>query len=130
MNVSELMHPTSISVELTTTVTEAARLMRDTGVSCLVVTDGGSVKGVISESDMVVGCMADGHIPWQCSVETHMSAQCQIIASDTHIGDVSLIIIDGEFEYLPVFDQDGLAGILSSESIFGAIDSEMAYSNI
>ena len=127
MNVSELMQPTSISVELSTTVTEAAMLMRDTSVSCLVVTDDGNIKGVISESDMVVGCMADGHIPWQCTVETHMSAQCQVIAPDTHIGDASLTIIDGEFEYLPVVDEGRLAGLLASESIFGAIDSEMAY---
>lgn len=127
MNVSELMRPTSISVELTTTVTEAARLMRDTGAGCLVVTNDGDVAGVISESDMVVGCMADGHVPWQCSVERHMSAQSQIIASDTHIGDASLIIIDGEFEYLPVVDEGGLVGILASESLFGAIDNEMAY---
>lgn len=130
MNVSELMHPTSISVELTTTVTEAARLMRDTGASCLVVTDGGNVEGVISESDIVVGCMADGHTSWRCSVETHMSAQCQSIASDTYVGDASLIVIDGELEYLPVVDLGDLAGILSSESIFGAIDSEMAYSTV
>ena len=130
MNVSELMHPTSISVELTVTVTEAARLMRDTGVSCLVVTDSGSVEGVISESDMVVGCMADGHIPWQCRVETHMSAQRQIIASDTHVGDASLIFIDGELEYLPVVDEGMLAGVLASETIFGAIESEMAYSTV
>ena len=130
MNVSELMEPTSISVELATTVTEAARLMRDTGAACLVVTDDGNVEGVISENDMVVGCMADGHIPWQCSVERHMSAQCQIIASDTHIGDASLIVIDGEFEYLPVVDDGRLAGILASGSIFGAIDSEMAYTPV
>lgn len=127
MNVSELMHPTSISVELATTVTEAAKIMRDTSVSCLVVTDAGSIEGVISESDMVVGCMADGHIPWQCTVERHMAPQGQVIASDTHIGDASIIIIDGEFEYLPVVDEGRLIGILESESIFGAIDSEMAY---
>ena len=130
MNVSELMQPTTISVELATTVTEAARLMRDTGAACLVVTDDGNVEGVISESDMVVGCMADGHIPWQCNVERHMSAQCQIISPDTHIGDASLIIIDGEFEYLPVVDEGKLTGILESESIFGAIDSEMAYTPV
>ena len=128
MTVSELMHPTTISVELTTTVTEAAKLMRDTGTTCLVVTDGGNIKGVISESDMVVGCMADGHIPWLCTVDRHMSPQGQVIASDTHIGDASLMVIDGEFEYLPVVDGGKLAGILASERIFGAIDSEMAYS--
>ena len=130
MNVSELMQPTTISVELATTVTEAAKTMRDTGAACLVVTSDGNVEGVISESDMVVGCMADGHIPWQCSVERHMSAQCQIISPDTHIGDASLIIIDGEFEYLPVVDKGRLTGILESESIFGAIDSEMAYTPV
>lgn len=127
MNVSELMRPTSISIKLTTTVTEAAKIMRDTSASCLVVIDDGVIEGVISESDMVVGCMADGHIPWQCTVERHMAAQSFAIASDTHIGDASLIIIDGEFEYLPVVDDGGLIGILESESIFGAIDSEMAY---
>jgi len=129
MNVSELMQPTSISVELTTTVTEAAKVMRDTSASCLVVIDDGNIEGVISESDMVVGCMADGHIPWQCTVERHMATQSLAIASDTHIGDASLIIIDGEFEYLPVVNEGRLAGILESESIFGAIDSEMAYAN-
>lgn len=127
MNVSELMHPTSISVEPTLTVTEAAKIMRDTSVSCLVVIDDGTVTGVISESDMVVGCMADGHIPWQCTVERHMAPQGQVVTSDTHIGDASLMVIDGGFEYLPVVDEGGLAGILESESVFGAIDSEMAY---
>ena len=127
MTVSELMHPTSISVELTATVMEAAKLMRDTGTSCLVVTDGENIEGVISESDMVVGCMADGHIPWLCTVDRHMAPQGQVITSDTHIGDASLIVIDGEFEYLPVVNEGKLAGILASESIFGAIDSEMAY---
>ena len=127
MNVSELMHPTTISVELTTTVTEAARLMRDTSASCLVVTDDGNVAGVISESDMVVGCMADGHIPWQCTVDRHMVAQCQVIAPDTHIGDASIVIIDGEFDYLPVVEEGRLEGILESDSIFGAIENEMAY---
>ncbi len=127
MNVSELMAPTSVSVRLDTTVTGAAKLMRDTSASCLVVTDDGNIEGVISESDMVVGCMADGHIPWQCTVDRHMAVQSQFIAADTHIGDASLIIIDGEFEHLPVIDEGRLVGILESESIFGAIDSEMAY---
>lgn len=125
MDVSELMAPASVSVKLTTTVTEAAKLMRDTSASCLAVTNGGIIEGVISESDMVIGCMANGHIPWQCTVERHMAPQDQVIASDTQIGDASLMVIDGELEYLPVVDEGKLAGILESVSVFGAIDSEM-----
>ena len=130
MNVSELMHPMTDSVEVTSTVAEAARLMRDAGTACLVVMTGGDVGGIISESDMVLGCMADGHIPWQCSVGRHMSRQRQTITPDTHIGDASIMIIDGELDYVPVVADGTLAGILTSESIFGVIDSEMAYSTV
>ena len=63
MNVRELMHPATESVEQATSVVDAARMMRDTGVSRLVVTAADAVEGIISESDIVLGCMADGHIP-------------------------------------------------------------------
>ena len=39
-------------------------------------------------------------------------------------------MIDGEFNYIPVMDNGRLAGLLTSESIFGAIDREMAYSTV
>ncbi len=129
MNVSELMYPT-YSVDAGDTVFEAAKLMRDNGVSYLVATSGGSVEGVITDSDMVLGCMADGHIPWRCSVGRHMIAQRQTVAPDAHIDNVSLTIIDGELDYLPVVAKGRLEGLLTSERIFGVIDQQMAYSTV
>ena len=130
MNVSELMEPTSNYVGITSTVTQAARLMRDTGLTSLVVMSDGELEGIISESDMVLGCMADGHTSWKCRVDRHMVPQSQSLAPDTHIGDASLMMIDGEFDCIPVMENGRLAGMLTSESIFGAIDSEMAYSTV
>ena len=128
MNVSELMRPTTSYVDVSDTVSGAARLMRDTGSAPLVVMRDGAVQGVITERDMVLGCMADGHLSWECSVQRHLIPQRQTITPDTHVGDASLMIIDGEIDFLPVVGDTGLVGILSSEAIFGAIDRETAYS--
>ncbi len=130
MYVAELMRPTADYVDADATPYEAARLMRDSGAASLVVMTGGAVAGIITERDMVLGCMAAGHVPWECSVKRHMARQRQTIAPDTHVGDASLIVIDGEFEFLPVLDNGRLAGMLASESVFGVIDSEMAHSTV
>ena len=104
--------------------------MREAGSGSLVVMENDSVQGVISESDMVLGCMADSHIPWQCGVRRHMIAQRLTVSSDSQVGDASLLVIDRRLDYLPVVYNGPLTGLLTSESLFGVIDSEIAYAPV
>ena len=97
MNASEIMSPT-VSVDVSDTVYDAAKAMRDSGASLLVAMRGGEVAGVISESDLVLGCVASGHVPQRCPVERHMAAQRQTARPDARLADVSITIIDGELD--------------------------------
>ncbi len=130
MNVRELMNPTSDYIDVAATVTEAAILMRDSGASSLVVMDDGAVAGIITESDIILDCVADNHLPWQCRVERHMTQQNRVVSPDTHMGDASLIMIDSEFDFIPVMSGGQLTGLLTANSIFEAIDMEMALSTV
>ena len=127
MNASEIMSPT-VGVDVSDTVFEAAKTMRDSGASLLVAMRDGEVAGVISAIDMVLGCIADGHVPHLCAVERHMAAQAQTANLDTHVSDASITIIDGGLDCLPVLDKGELSGLLISGVVFDAIDREMAYS--
>ena len=126
MNASEIMSPT-VSVDVSDTVFDAAKKMRDSGASLLVAMRGGEVAGVISESDLVLGCVASGHVPQLCLVERHMAAQRQTANLDTHVSDASITIIDGELDCLPVLDNGELSGLLTSGDVFEFIGRETAY---
>lgn len=126
MNASEIMSPT-VSVDVSDTVYDAAKAMRDSGASLLVAMRGGEVAGVISESDLVLGCVASGHVPQRCPVERHMAAQRQTARPDTRLADVSITIIDGELDCIPVLDNGELSGLLTYGDVLDAIDREMAY---
>ena len=120
------MSPT-VSVDVSDTVYDAAKAMRDSGASLLVATRGGEVAGVISESDLVLGCVASGHVPQLCTVERHMAAQHQTARPDTRLADVSITIIDGELDCIPVLDNGELSGLLTYGDVLEAIDREMAH---
>ena len=130
MDVSELMSADAHSVGIETSIADAAQLMKDTGVSCLVVIDDHRVEGIITDRDLALGCLIDGHIASDCQVVEHMTLQTQTISPDLHFGDASIMIIDQDFDNLPVIQNDTLVGILSSDDIFQAIDREMTSSPV
>jgi signal-transduction protein with cAMP-binding, CBS, and nucleotidyltransferase domain len=88
------------------------------------------VEGIITDRDMALGCLIEGHMASECQVAEHMTAQTQTVAPDLHFGDASIMIIDQDFDNLPVVQNDILVGILSSDDIFQAIDREMTFSPV
>lgn len=130
MDISELMSAEAHSVGTETSIADAAQLMKDTGASCLVVFGDDGVEGIITDRDMALGCLVEGHIAQECMVDRHMTVQTQTIAPDLHFGDASILIIDQDFDNLPVILNDKLVGILSSDDIFQEIDRDMTLSPV
>ena len=130
MDVSELMSADAHSVGIESSIADAARLMKDTGTSCLVILGDDGVEGIITDRDMAMGCLIEGHLASECRVAEHMTAQTRTISPDLHFGDASILIISYDFDNLPVVQDDKLVGILSSDDIFQAIDREMTLSSI
>ena len=66
MDVSELMNTDAHSVDVETSIANAAQLMKNRGVNCLVALGEDSVKGVITDRDMALGCLIEGHMASEC----------------------------------------------------------------
>ena len=126
MEVSELMHSDPHAVGVDTNISEAARLMKETGANCLVVMRDQRVEGIITDRDMALGCLVDGHVSWKCQVYKHMTLQRQTVSPRLHFGDASVMMIDRDIDHLPVLEEGQLVGLISSAQLFQAIDREMA----
>ena len=66
MDVGELINTDAYSVDVETNIANAAQLMKDRGVSCLVVLGKDGVEGIITDRDMALGCLIEGHMASEC----------------------------------------------------------------
>jgi CBS domain-containing protein len=61
--VRDVMTPDPVGVYYDQTITETARVMRDAGVGAVLVVNGESLSGVVTDRDLVVRGLADGAGP-------------------------------------------------------------------
>ena len=66
MDVGELINTDAYSVDVETNIANPAQLMKDLGVSCLVVLGTDGVEGIITGRDMALGCLSEGHMASEC----------------------------------------------------------------
>jgi CBS domain-containing protein len=94
-------------------VREAARRMRDEGISALVVTAGGGC--IVTQSD-VVGAVADGRDPEATTVRDVMTEDVETVTPDLMMQEVAAMMTMYGVKHLPVVDDD-YVGMVSSTDI-------------
>lgn len=127
MKIREIMATEVSSIEKRSSVAQAATKMKESGASCLVVTEQGKFEGVLSERDLVLGCLANGHASFECTVARHMKAQSQYCHQEMETGDAAILMMDKNISDLPVFENGVVVGIVSYDDICRAVDQEMTY---
>ncbi|WP_096393540.1 CBS domain-containing protein [Halorubrum trapanicum] len=94
-------------------VRDAARRMRDEGISALVVTTGGGC--IVTQSD-VVGAVADGRDPEATAVRDVMTEDVETVTPDLMMQEVAAMMTMYGVKHLPVVDDD-YVGMVSSTDI-------------
>ncbi len=95
-------------------VAEAAKMLSDLRIGCLVVsTDGQTVAGILSERDIVrelgrrgAGCMSD-------KVQVMMTASVTGCAPDERADEVLAKMTEGRFRHMPVLEDGKMVGLIS-----------------
>ncbi|RST29597.1 CBS domain-containing protein [Sphingomonas ginkgonis] len=82
-------------------------------IGALIVIDGGSVAGVISERDLVTCLHAQGESVLDSPVAEAMSSPAVTVDPDTEVLAALALITQRRIRHLPVIDQGQLAGIVS-----------------
>jgi CBS domain-containing protein len=97
-----------------TTVLDAAILMNDNKIGCLVVTVGDRVHGIFTERDILRRIVAQRRDPAKTRVDEVMTEEVTCCSRDTSIDDAREVFRSRRIRHLPVVDeQRRLAGLIS-----------------
>ena len=113
MRVGDIMTADVKSVSPADTFAEAARVLSTNRISSVVVKDGESVAGIITERD-VVHAVAEGIDPAKVTVADRMTKDLATVDRKTDVADAARVMAERRIRHLPVVDKGSLAGMGSA----------------
>jgi CBS domain-containing protein len=115
------------SVRPESTVYDALKLMAEKGVGAVLVLDGGSIAGILSERDYARQVILKGKASKETPVKEIMSPRVVFVRPDQTVEDCMAVMTDKHIRHLPVVDGAQLLGLLSIGDIVKAVISEKQF---
>ena len=112
MKVEEIMSREVVQSSPDDSINEAATLMREKAVGCLVITVDGAIKGLITDRDLL-GCIAAGHNSHECKISAHMSRPVAVIKPEEDYSTAADVMRRRRIKRVPIAKQGKLLGIVS-----------------
>ncbi|MFF4646501.1 CBS domain-containing protein [Streptomyces sp. NPDC001389] len=116
MKVSASMSAPAVSVTTATTIGEAARQMDVHGVGCLVVTEGGALRGVVTDRDIAVRAVATA-LDCDVPVREVMTAPAATVDVGDDIHAAYAMFRTRGVRRLPVLDGQRVVGMLTVDDM-------------
>ena len=112
MNVSEVMTPNPRTVELSDTIQDAARIMREEDTGAVPVVEEGRVVGMVTDRDIVIRAVADGD--FEATIDDIVSDDVVCATAEMTTAAAAELMGEHQIRRLPVVDDDeNLIGIVS-----------------
>ena len=122
--VREIMSTPVEVIDANASIREAAKRMAERGIGSLLVVDGNSLVGIVTERDLV-RAIAEG-VDLDAPVKTIMSEDVYAITPDTSVLKAMEMMRMHGVRHLPVVDEeDNLLGIVSIRDLAFAVAAEM-----
>jgi CBS domain-containing protein len=106
-----------VTVAPDTTVLEAIRIMAEKNIGSVVVADKDRFMGIVSERDYSRKVILKGKHSSETKVSEIMSTDLPSLRPEDSIDQCMNIMSQQNLRYLPVFDKEGLAGIISMSDV-------------
>jgi CBS domain-containing protein len=117
-NVRDAMTSNPRSIEPSTTVTEAARLMKSEDVGSLPIVDGDQLVGMVTDRDIVIRVVAEGKDPQPTTVGEIASRDLVTVDPEQDLDEALRLMAQHQVRRLPVAEEDGrLVGILAQADV-------------
>ena len=116
MALSDLMTPAPLTCHPDTPLIEAARRMRDRGVSCIIAADGDQVRGILTTGDITSRAMAEGRAP-ETPVHAVMTPDPLSLPPTALVADVLHAMVERGITHMPVVEAGRLVGILTQTDL-------------
>ena len=112
MQVRDIMHTDVKTTAPTDTFDNVASVLRENGISSVVVVEEGKLAGIVTERDLV-NLVADGGDPRTTKVAERMSKDLDTVDPKTDIAEAAGHMARLKIRHLPVLQDGELAGIIS-----------------
>jgi len=107
-----------VAVPLGTTIGEAARVMKEHRIGCVLVEEGGKVVGIFTERDILTKLVGTGYDPAKVRVDGVMTRNPETLTPEDPIAFAMQLMSVGGFRHIPLVDaQRRPVGILSVKDI-------------
>ena len=114
MQVSELMNPSVITIEPTSSAALAARLISRHNIGALpVCASDGRLRGMVTDRDIVLRCIAAEEDPAQTLVRDIMTRECATVAPGDDCREATRIMSAQQVRRLPVVEGGKVVGMIS-----------------
>ncbi len=125
------MSPQVVYLPAETTLDEAARAMREKDIGDVVVTEGASLAGVVTDRDIVIRAVADGRDPVSTTVGDVASRDLVMVQQEASPRDAAELMRQQAVRRLLVCDNDRrLVGIVSLGDLAVRMDPASALGRI
>jgi len=123
LKVSEIMDKNPVILDLSTSIIEAAKVMRDSGISSVLVSDpeSGTIKGIVTERDILYRVVAEAKGIFKVSISKIMSSPLVSIGKKTSCVDAIMIMRKKGLRRLPVVDDGKTVGMVTLMSLVGNV---------
>ena len=115
------------SVAPADTVFAALEVMAERNVGALVVLEGESLVGMLSERDYARKVILKGLASRQTAVGDVMTREVVTVGLDHTVDECMQRMTDGRFRHLPVLEGERLVGVVSIGDLVAAIIAEQAF---
>lgn len=126
----DLMTPNPQTVSVETTVAEAAKCMRDDGIGDVIVTDGDTLCGIVTDRDIVVRAVADGLDATTTTVGDICTTDLATLSPDTSVEDAVTLMRERAVRRLPIVENGKPVGIVSIGDLAIERDGQSALADI
>ena len=111
--VKELMTERPVTLGTDASLAEAARLMRDRGIGDVIVVEGESAAGIVTDRDIVIRGIAEGVDPNTTRVGQVVSGELMSVAPDDPVERAIAVMREHAVRRVPVLEGGKPVGVLS-----------------
>lgn len=106
-----------VTIEINKTVADAARKMKENSIGSLLVVDGKTNAGFITEQDIVFKVVAEGLAPSKSKLKKFLNSNMQEIDPEESIFEARQLMVEKDVDYLLVVHEGELKGIVSKHDL-------------
>lgn len=124
MLLREIMQKKVVTISPDVSIREAAKKMKDYRIGYLVITNGETVRGCVTDRDLVMW-LASGKDPDNTRIDTVMQSNIITATPDTDIFEASKLMARKKIRRLPLVENGRLIGLISTADIASVLEEEV-----